>query len=155
MPSDSINIQHAYTVRDAANLAGLSTSMIDYLCRAGIVVPSMMGSRGRGRGRGRRYSFGDIILLRTYARLLKQGVSVKRLKQAQKTWSRHYKKTMDHGALPPARFLLTDGERIYFRESAEIVSDLTTSGQLAFSFVVDLHKVRDEVLEKARASGRF
>ena len=134
-----------YITRDVEELTGLSSHMIDYLCRSKLVVPSRTGSKGRGRGRARRYSEGDVVLLRTYARLLKQGVSVKRLKDAYKTWSRQYK-TMDSG-LPPARFLLTDGERIYFRETNEIVADLTQEGQLAFRFVIDLHKVHADVIK--------
>lgn len=123
--------------------------MVDYLCRAKIVSPSRMGSRGRGRGRSRKYSFGDLVLLRTYARLLQQGVSVKRLKEAYLTWSRHFK-TMDDQTMP-ARFLLTDGEKVYLREKEYVVAELSDKGQLAFSFIVDLHQVRQDVLEKIRA----
>jgi len=126
--------------------------MIDYLCRTKIVVPSRMGARGRGRGISRAYSFGDVVLLRTYAKLLKVGVSVKRLKSAHGTWSRHFK-TMDQAA-PPAQYLVTDGERIYLRDQHEVLTDLTANGQLAFAFIIDLHQMRDEVQKEAQTLGR-
>jgi DNA-binding transcriptional MerR regulator len=132
-----------FTIRDVERLTGLKAAMIDYLCRTKIVVPSRMGSRGRGRGIRRVYSFGDVVLLRTYAKLLKAGVSVKRLKVAHGTWSRHFK-TLDQQA-PPGRFLVTDGERVYFRDQQQALVDLSGEGQLAFAFVIDLLQMREEV----------
>jgi DNA-binding transcriptional MerR regulator len=136
---DSFRIQHA------ARLSGLSITMIDYLCRTKIVAPSRMGSRGRGRGTARRFSFGDVVLLRTYSRLLAQGVSVKRLKEAHHTWSRQFK-TLDDQLTPPPKFLLTDGHAVYLRTSDQVVAELNKDGQFAFGFIVDLHQVRDEVI---------
>lgn len=138
-----LNSKTAFSTREASRLCGLSTYMVDYLCRARLVVPSMSGRRGRGRGKERRYSFGDVVLLRTYSRLLATGVSVKRLKDAQKTWSRYYK-TMD-GQTPPTRLLISDGERVMLLEKANVISELNKDGQLAFSFIVDLRTIFDEV----------
>lgn len=84
-----------------------------------------------------------MVLLRTYSRLLATGVSVKRLKDAQKTWSRYYK-TMD-GQTPPTRLLISDGERVMLLEKANVISELNKDGQLAFSFIVDLRTIFDEV----------
>ena len=136
-----------YQIPDVERLTGLKRGMIDYLCRAKIVVPSRMGSKGRGRGVRRVYSFGDVVLLRTYAKLLKAGVSVKRLKDAHGTWSRHFK-TMDHQT-PPTQYLVTDGERVLFRDEKNVLTDLNSGGQLAFAFVVDLNQIHEEVVVKS------
>ena len=137
----------SFEIRDVERLTGLKRAMIDYLCRSKLVVPSRMGSRGRGRGIRRRYSLGDVILLRTYAKLLKAGVSVKRLKEAHGTWSRHFK-TMDHQT-PPARYLVTNGNDILICDEQKILTNLTANGQLAFAFIVDLKQMRDEVQERS------
>ena len=83
--------------------------------------------------------------MRTYAKLLKAGVSVKRIREAKRVWSRHFN-TLDRDTLP-TRFLLTDGERVYLREESNVLVDLNSEGQMAFSFIVDLHQVRSEVLK--------
>ncbi|MCG8561526.1 MAG: MerR family transcriptional regulator [Hyphomicrobiales bacterium] len=132
-----------FKLPDVARLTGLKPGMIDYLCRSKIVVPSRMGSRGRGRGKARVYSFGDVVLLRTYAKLLKAGVSVKRLKEAHGSWSRHFKR-MDNQT-PPTQYLVTNGERIFFKDRDEVLHDLNSDGQFAFAFVVDLSQMHTEV----------
>ena len=139
-------VTSTFEIRDVERLTGLKRAMIDYLCRSKVVVPSKMGSRGRGRGIRRRYSLGDVILLRTYAKLLKAGVSVKRLKEAHGTWSRHFK-TMDHQT-PPERYLVTNGTRILFSDEKSILTDLNANGQLAFAFIIDLEQMYEEVQDK-------
>jgi DNA-binding transcriptional MerR regulator len=103
----------------------------------------MMGKRGRGRGRTRRYSFGDVVLLRTYARLLEQGISIKRLKEAVGTWSRHFKR-LDHQE-PPAKYLLTDGKNVFFIDKDNVITDLTNNGQISFSFIIDIQNIYHDV----------
>lgn len=136
-----------FTTRDITRLTGLTPYMVDYLCRAEIVVPARMGSRGRGRGKARRFSFSDLVALRTYARLLQQGVSVKRLRSAHKTWTRHFKTT--DAPVPAARFLITNGRDVYLKQPDEALAELTKGGQFAFSFVVDLHEISREIDEVA------
>jgi len=96
------------------------------------------------------FSFSDLVLLRTYARLLESGVSVKRLKKAHKTWSRQFK-TLEDGA-PPTRFLLTDGQNVLLRTPEDALIDLSSDGQFVFSFIVDLHQVRDEVIHLIKSA---
>jgi DNA-binding transcriptional MerR regulator len=128
--------------------------MIGYLCRHGVATPSAMGKRGRGRGRKRRYSFGDVVALRTWAGLLKQGVSVKRVKEAAKHW-KHCHDKLDQRP-PPKRFLVTDGVKIYYRNEDDLIEDLTASGQLAFRFVVDIHRIqRDLEADITRLRGKL
>ena len=137
-----------FSIRDIEKLTGLSPSMTDYLCRTKIIAPSNMGSKGRGRGKVRRFSFGDVVQLRTYAKLLKQGVSVKRLKEAHKTWSLHFK--VLEIQTPPSEYLLTDGVRIYFRHPNKVLEELSTEGQLAFSFIIDLKQIHHEIVSEIK-----
>lgn len=123
--------------------------MIDYLCRIGLVVPTETGRRGRGNPR--KFSFGDIVMLRTLKTLMERGVSPSRLNDAiAKLRARYPEITPDK---LPARFLVTDGQRAIFKdEERGIFEDLNSDGQLLFSFVVDLepfHRhVRTELVRR-------
>ncbi|MBT3917377.1 MAG: MerR family transcriptional regulator [Rhodospirillaceae bacterium] len=135
--------QDWFEIPEIVKLTGLSKNMIDYLCRTKLITPSRMGSRGRGRGKTRRFSFGNVVQLRTYAELLKQGVSVKRLKEAQITWNNYFNSADQQS--PPKRFLMTDGERIYFCRSEDVIEELNKKGQFSFRFIVDIQKIKDDI----------
>jgi DNA-binding transcriptional MerR regulator len=131
-----------FDVRKASRLSGLTPRMLDYLYRAGILPPSIR--RSPGRGRKRYYSFGDVVVLRLLAQLLRCGISVSKLRKSLRVLrSRHRAIKPDS---VPEQFLVTDGSRIYFRQGKGVLEDLSPTGQLAFAFVVELRKVRDEVV---------
>ena len=46
----------------------------------------------------------------------------------------------------PARYLMTDGTRIFYTEDPSRIVDLTSKGQLAFGFVVDMEPINKEVV---------
>ena len=96
-----------------------------------------------GRGRRRRYTFGDLVLLRGVAHLLQAGISVAKLKRALELL-RDRTVSISQESIP-ARFLVTDGERIFFRSEDNALVDLTNGGQLVFAFVIELKKVWNEV----------
>ena len=133
-----------FVIAEAAALSGLTVSMLDYLCRQNVLAPSTPGRRGRGRSR--RYSFGDVVMLRVIARLLKAGVSVERSKRALRA-VRQYHKTITPTSVP-TQFLVTDGRVVYFRNKNNLL-DLDGSGQMSFLFVLELRHVRNEVLRAA------
>jgi hypothetical protein len=72
------------------------------------------------------------------------GVSVSRLKRALVALRRHYP-DISPDSLLPASHLLTDGKEIYLQTSEEVVEHLR-SGQTVFAFVVELNRVRAEVV---------
>lgn len=127
----------SFTAVQAARLAGLSLDMVNYLSRYGIVVAS--GNRRRGRGCQRRYLYIDVLLLRILSGLLDRGVSVLRLRRAITA----VLKQRDNGDILSARFMVTDGRTIYFRNGDAL--EALESGQLAFAFVMDLSGVRRDL----------
>jgi DNA-binding transcriptional MerR regulator len=137
-----------FVIADAAALSGLTATMLDYLCREKILVPSYPGRRGRGCAR--HYSFGDVVILRALARLLKSGVSVQRLKKALHAIRKYHKDILRNSL--PAPYLVTDGSRIFLRER-EALLDLDGSEQMSFLFVLELNQVRDEVIRAYAAAG--
>jgi DNA-binding transcriptional MerR regulator len=136
----SVQIENFFTIEKAAKLANLTETMVDYLCRTEIVIPT--ANRERRHGIVRRYAFKDVIVLRAVAQLLKQGVKVSKLKDAIKKLRR--RKDIDQNSVPE-RYLITDGKNIFFKKQDEVIEDIKT-GQLVFSFVIDLDLIRQQVL---------
>jgi DNA-binding transcriptional MerR regulator len=142
-----------YTTQDAVRYTDLGRSMIHYLCRQGILTPSGQGSRGRGHGVKYRFTFSDLILMKTFSYLFRHGISVKKLKEAHKTWSRTIKSNKN--GFPSRKFLVTDGKNIlFFDEKSDVLVELNNDGQMAFRFVLDISLVRQELEEKIRTAGR-
>jgi len=122
--------------------------MLDYLARTGVLVPSHLGRPGRGRDR--LYSFGDIVLLRSLAQILKGGISVRKLRQAFQTLiSKHPEITPTS---VPARYLVTDGVHIFLRNDGTL--EELPRGQLAFAFVVKLEKLRNRLSSDLKIPAR-
>ncbi|MEM9685127.1 MAG: MerR family transcriptional regulator, partial [Pseudomonadota bacterium] len=120
-----------FEIAEAAQLSGLTKSMVDYLCREKVLVPSTRGRRGRGRPR--RYSFGDVVMLRALAQLLKAGVSVRRIKIALRSVRHHHKEIKQD--IIPIHYLVTDGRSVFWREKDKLL-DLDGSAQMSFLFVL-------------------
>lgn len=134
-----------YLIADAAKLSGLTTAMVNYLCREKILVPNGPGKRGRGCPR--KYSFGDVVMLRLLAGLLNVGVSVLRVKKALRA-VRKFHKDIRPGSLP-ADYLVTDGKRVFLWDGTQSLLDLDGSGQMSFLFVLDLKSAQQEVIRIA------
>lgn len=124
--------------------------MVDYLCRQGILPPTGLAAGPRSRGRARVYSFGDVVMLRVLASLLHSGISVARLKRSLEAL-RNFHPEITPTSLP-SRYLVTDGQQVFLRKKANALETLDRNGQFIFAFVVELRKVRDEVVKQIKAS---
>ncbi|MGL9619376.1 MerR family transcriptional regulator [Bradyrhizobium sp. U531] len=138
----SRTVHALYPIRKVAALTGLRLEMLDYLCRTGIVIPSGKGARGRGKSR--QYSFGDIVFLRVIAKLLRAGISVKRMKERFAQVGETFQGFNEVSEI--AGFLVTDGVDIYFKESASTIVEL--NGQQCFAFLIEIGGVRNEVIQE-------
>ena len=128
----------------AARITGVSKPMLDYLCRECIVEPSC--SCPRGHGKRRHYSFGDLVALRLVARLSAYGVSPLRLRADLRSMRRYYPEITLTSL--PAQRIVTDGKRLFLLQDGDSVERIM-DGQLAFAFLVELPKLRDEVKREA------
>lgn len=137
----------SFSIGQAATFSGLSLTMVNYLCRESIVVPSN-GPR-RGRGVQRLFSFGDIVVLRAVAKLLEGGVSVYRLRRALKELRRMHPEIT--ASRMPAAYLVTDGREVFLRHRSGVL-ELLNSGQLSFAFVIEMESVRKEAVTFARVT---
>lgn len=137
-------------MRTVARVSGLSKPMLDYLCRAQIVLGAATGRHGRGRKR--RYTFAEIVLLRIIGRLLAAGVSSKRMKSGLAKLRQS--PALRSAAEEAGWYLITDGTDVYLRHGSEVVERFMDNGQLSFAFVVEVASVREDVrIELARVAG--
>src|SRR5713226_1343969 len=73
-------VKKKFPVAEVHQLTGLKPRMLDYLYRAGVLIPTLDPSPGRGRDRF--YSFNDVVIGRALSDLLRCGISVSKLKKA-------------------------------------------------------------------------
>jgi DNA-binding transcriptional MerR regulator len=124
----------------AASITGHTPAMLNYLCRTGIIEPTC--SCVRGHGKARHYSFGDLVALRLVARLAFLGVSPLKLKEGLRALrERHPEITLQ---TLPASHIVTNGKHLFLRDEGDTLERIL-DGQLAFAFVIELPKLRDEV----------
>jgi DNA-binding transcriptional MerR regulator len=140
----------AKSASQAVHIAGLrSVAMLDYLERSGVFVRSQR--RHGGRGVRRRYDFRDLLVLRVIATLLRGGASVAAIKEALLQFQSE-KWQADPASLGYGerviRYLLVSGDQIFFATSGDNIYDLTSQGQMAFNFLIDLDALHSEVCSK-------
>jgi DNA-binding transcriptional MerR regulator len=141
-------LKQTFTTREVAKLAGYRTAMmVDYLNRQEIIRPSVLNHPGRGRAR--LYSFGDVVLLRAVNRLLATGLPVSRLKAALKKLQRDFKHLSADTVLK--RFLITDGRDVILEDEPGALVNLSSGGQMAFAFIVDIEHARKEVMSATKS----
>jgi len=133
-----------FTPPQAARIAGLQYYQVDYLARTGLVVPSVQDSAGRGTWR--RYSFRDVVALRTVASLRRGGVTVQSLRRVSQ-----YLRTVRglNAPLADARLLIV-GNDVVMKQADELESVLRRPGQGMFQ-VINITQVTREVKAAAEA----
>jgi hypothetical protein len=130
----------------AASVCGFdSVAMLDYLQRTGVFVPAKRKAR---RGKGRRYSFRDLIVLKTIGALLKNGASVAALRHSLQEFQKK-KWSADQATLEnddgPLKYFVASADSIFFAQTKDSLFDLTRDGQMVFSFVIDLDRLHSEL----------
>lgn len=131
----------------AAQFSGLSLSMVNYLCRNGVVVPT--GGTKRGHGRVRQYTFGDVVALKLVAKLSASGVSPLRMKKGLKGLRKHHPEITLTSL--PGSHIVTNGIDLYLRQEGQPI-ERAFDGQFAFAFVVELGQLQREVAAAYLAS---
>jgi len=131
-----------FKIRQAAHLSGLTTYMVDYLCKSGILTPSA-SPRKPGRGTPRWFTFGDIVLLRVLQRLLEAGIPVSRMGKSIREFQRRHP-DFTPGEIP-GTYLVTDGKELFLKNHGMSALEDLSSGQFAFAFVVEIDSVCKEI----------
>jgi tetratricopeptide (TPR) repeat protein len=114
----------SYTTRDVAKLLGLSETQVRAQARAGFLVPD------RGPGNSYRFSFQDLVLLRTARELTRARVSPRRVRSAL----RRLVQQLARGRSLTEVRILADGNQVVVRDDGSAWNP--ESGQLQIDFAV-------------------
>ncbi|WP_457329247.1 MerR family transcriptional regulator [Rhizobacter sp. P5_C2] len=140
MKSSSVKL--TFTLHEVVVLTGFSKHMLDYLVRDGIFAPSAVTVSRRGIRR--QYSYSDVVLLRALNVICAGKGRIRHLKTALANFRR------DFGPIAPGqridKQLFVLGDELCLYSPSEGARQLR-SGQLTFSFVVDLSVVSQEVAD--------
>lgn len=123
-------------------LTRLKRDMIHYLCRAGIVTPTLSRSQGkRGHGIERRYSFTDLVSFKVVQKLSASGVQPLKVKTAIKELH-HMGVSLNR---LPSSHVVIFGKSVY-QWNGTGDPFRVVDGQLAFGFILDVSSIRDELI---------
>lgn len=140
------SIKKDFTVAEVHQLTGLKPRMLDYLFRAGVLVPTSRPNPGRGRDR--LYSFNDVVVGRALSTLLRCGISVSKLKAALEKLRSGPVVTL-RGV--PAAYLITNGTDIFFTDRRDVFVNVNKGDQLVFGFVIGMRRLWADVLKDYHA----
>ena len=129
-----------YTTRDVARLVGLSAAQVRCQARAGFLRP------GRGPRNSYRFSFQDLVLLRTARNLADSRVPPKRIRVALRTLARR----VPDGHLSAFRIIAQD-QRVIVLESGSAWNP--ESDQLQIDFAIDKPAAGTSSLPRLLRSG--
>ncbi|WP_455199589.1 MerR family transcriptional regulator [Kaarinaea lacus] len=76
-------MNQGFSTRQVCRITGLSSRQLGYWRRTGLISPTMQTTGGHAR-----YSFIDLVSLKTASRLIDAGVSVQRIRQCLQSLSR-------------------------------------------------------------------
>ena len=116
-----------FTTGQVARLTGLTHRQLDHWAWSGFLAPAGSEAATSAFAR-RRYTFEDLVRIRTVAELRRQGAS---LQLVQKAVERLQQFTVD--PLRQLKLVVLAGEVYIYRSWAEL--ERATDGQLAFTFV--------------------
>ena len=139
-------MQDGFTGRMAAHLAGVSYRRLDHWARTGLVTPSLSAAEP-GSGHSRRYSFADIVTLRTAGELLRSGVSP----QAVRRVAAQLQRFGEGRQLGQVRLVTSGDDIVVVTDEDDALSLLRRPGQGVLRFIVDIGAVvrqLDESLER-------
>lgn len=130
-----------FTAGEASRLAGFAKPwMLGHLEREGIFCREHSGDRRHGRPR--KYTFADVVILRSINRLLQIGARPARIKKIVSqlgrmeglSGSRRQVEALSRNL--GTRLFVTENEALILDDQKKVI-DLLSSGQFAFGFMVE------------------
>ena len=136
---------NAFTPKDVQNITGITSHMLNYLCRHGYLRPAYATGK-RARGKVRYFSYRDLVITSVVQNLRNTGVRLGRLKDAIQYLRHDYAwfRTQNR-RLKPIQWLVSDGKKVLLQHEDGFLDELRPGGQRAFAFVVSLGGVQSTV----------
>jgi DNA-binding transcriptional MerR regulator len=123
-------LDQGFSTHQVSRITGLSARQLSYWRKTGLLFPAMQTSGGHAR-----YSFVDLVSLKTASRLIDAGVSVQRIRQCLKSLSRFLPNT----STPLQKLsLVATGDVVLVLRSGAVFDALT--GQEWIFHVADLER---------------
>jgi DNA-binding transcriptional MerR regulator len=128
----------------AARLAKITYRQLDHWATTGLVAPSLARARP-GTGNRRRYSFTDVVVMRTAGELRRAGVSLQSIRKVVAEL-----KLLKNGSeLSQARLIVDGNDVIVVVDESTALSVLRKPGQGVLRLVLDLGEVVSELRQGA------
>lgn len=151
--ADAATVKSYFVTHEVVVLTGFSKYMLDYLAREDIFAPT--GQAQGNRGVRRRYAYEDVVLLRALNVICAGKGKIRHLRDALLAFRSTF------GPMKPGqrldKTLFVQGDELCVYTSSEGGRQLR-SGQMTFSFVVDLSVISQGVadcIEVEPGTGRF
>jgi DNA-binding transcriptional MerR regulator len=138
-----------FTSAEVMARTGITARQLQWWDEQGIVAPSRQGHR-------RLYSLDDLAEVAVICDLRRRGFSLQRVRQVMRLLQKEFKKRLvDTVSAQSELHLLTDGARIYVKNSAEQVIDILENSRqpmLAVCLSDTVRQVRAEFSRKKSAA---
>lgn len=151
-------MEAAFTAGEASRLAGFAKPwMLAHLEREQIFVRQDAGDRRHGKVR--KYTFTDVVILRSINRLWAMGARPARIKKVLARLSKlpefsgSQRTVLTRLSKAEASIMIAEGD-VYFVRSDKEVIDLLRGGQLAFGFMVHVQSEIRPVCDVVQAYTR-
>ena len=133
-----------FTSAEVTARTGITARQLQWWDERGIVVPSRQGHR-------RLYSVNDLAEVAVICDLRARGFSLQRVRKVMRLLQKEFKKRLVDTVSEYSEFhLLTDGNRIFLKDSAEQVIDILKNSRqpmLAVCLSDKVRQIKAEVLE--------
>ena len=111
-------MEQQFTSREVIDFTGITPRQLQWWDERGVVVPAREGHR-------RLYSMEDLAEVAVICELRRKGFSLQRVRKVMRLLQKEFKKRLvDTVSAHSEYHLLTDGNRIYLKDSAEQVIDI-------------------------------
>jgi DNA-binding transcriptional MerR regulator len=131
------SVSEHYSGKKAAEIVNITYRQLDYWARTDLVRPSVADAAGSGSRR--RYSYRDLLELRTIKTLLDAGI---KLESVRSVFT--YLREQLGEDIASAQIVITNGSAVLVRDDDELV-DLLKQGQFVMGSILSLGGVQREV----------
>lgn len=142
-------VKSSFAIHEAVVLSGFTKYMLDYLAREDIFRPS--NDERCVRGKRRRYSYEDVVLLRALHTICSGKGKIRHLKTSLSQLRGEVGPIRPGGQID--KLLFVQGNELCLYTATEGGHQIRT-GQMTFSFVVDLRAISTHVAEDVRVDSR-
>ena len=131
-----------FSTPEICRIIGLPSDTLYTWMYTGLISPSI--TKPQGRGNRAKWSFRDLVAIKTVHQLRQHGVSMQGLRRVV----RYIQKSKAIQNPLSQVWLLTDGDDVYMLEGKALMSVLRKPGQLTLFHLVDMKKLTEDLRAK-------